>query len=120
MIDSKNMNWQMLAVFAMGAYIVYSSQQPATPKPDDTIPVVNMPITKVLDGVYKQDRTDRLQVLKELSAKDFASDKSKLDWYNTEATARRIKTNTPFTDRVAEAIFGQRLAELIRQLESGR
>jgi hypothetical protein len=102
------------------AYFMFANQtstNPPTPEPDR--PKVES-ISKVLDAVYKKDRTDRIAVLKELSERQFENDKAKLDWYNAEATKRRIETNTPFTDRVGEAIFGNTIAELVKQLEAGR
>ena len=108
--------WVAVAVLA---FLLYRGQAPSNePKPDAPKPTVT--ISKVLDGVYKQDRSDRLKLLKELSTKQFANDKAKLDWYNGESTSMRIATNTPWTDRVAEAIFAEAVADLAKQLEAGR
>jgi len=110
--------WIAVAVLA---FLLYRGQATTVePKPDVPKPAPTVSISKVLDGVYKQDRSDRLKLLKELSTKQFANDKAKMDWYNGESTALRIQTNTPWTDKVAEAIFNEAVAELAKQLEAGR
>lgn len=120
MSDAKQSNWQWIAVVAVLGYMLYSQQaKEPKPEPKPDVPVV-VTITKVLDGVYKQDRSDRLQLLKELSTKQFDNDKAKMEWYNAESTARRIQTNIPFTDRVAEAIFSDSVSDLVKQLEAGK
>ena len=114
---SKWLPWVAVAVMAYFMFANQTSTNPPTPEPDR--PKVES-ISKVLDAVYKKDRTDRIALLKELSERQFENDKAKLDWYNAESTKRRIETNTPFTDRVGEAIFGNTVAELVKQLEAGR
>ena len=109
-----------IAVGVLALLLLWRQVPPTDPKPDVPQPVPTATISKVLDGVYKQDRSDRLKLLKELSVKQFANDKAKLDWYNGESTTLRIQTNTPWTDKVAEAIFNEAVAELAKQLEAGR
>ena len=121
MNEQAKTNYWPWVVVALVGYVLYSQQAKVVdPKPDNPKPVPTVTISKVLDGVYKQDRSDRLKLLKELSEKQFDSDKAKLDWYNSEATVRRIQTNTPYTDRVAEAIFNDSVSKLAKELEAGR
>jgi len=116
-VKTNYLPWIAVAVLA---FLLYRGQLVSEPKPDVPQPAPAVSISKLLDGVYKQDRSDRLKLLKELSTKPFANDKAKLDWYNGESTALRIQTNTPWTDRVGEAIFNEAVAELAKQLEAGR
>ena len=116
MNNNNNLLPWVIAIAAVG-FVVYSLNKDA-PK-EDPKPKVES-INKVLDRVYKQDRSDRLQLLKELATKTFANDQEKLNWINEESTKRRIQTNIPYTDRIAEAIYENRLNELIKQMESGR
>ena len=117
-VKTNYLPWIAVAVLA---FLLYRGQSAISDaKPDVPSPAPTVSISKVLDGVHKQDRSDRLKLLKELSTKPFANDKAKLDWYNGESTALRIQTNTPWTDRVGEAIFNEAVAELAKQLEAGR
>ena len=117
MNSNDNMLPWIIAIAAIG-FLIYNAKKDAPPQ-DEPRPRVES-INKVLDRVYKQDRSDRLQLLKELSTKTFANDQEKLNWINEESTKRRIQTNIPYTDRIAEAIYENRLNELIKQMESGR
>ena len=116
MNNNNNLLPWVIAIAAVG-FVIYSSKKDV-PK-EDPKPKVES-INKVLDRVYKQDRSDRLQLLKELATKTFNSDQEKLNWINEESTKRRIQTNVPYTDAVATAIFENRLNELVKQMESGR
>jgi hypothetical protein len=119
MSEAKQASYLPWIAVAVLGYMLWSNQTKLPdPKPDPKPDAIS--ITKVLDGVYKQDRSDRLQLLKELSTKQFDSDKAKMEWYNAESTRRRIQTNTPFTDRVAEAMFSDSVADLVKQLEAGK
>lgn len=117
MNDKNNLLPWIIAIAAVG-FVIYQSKKDAPPK-EDPKPKVES-INTILNKVYKQDRADRLQLLKELSTKTFANDQEKLNWINEESTKRRIQTNIPYTDKVAEAIYENRLNELIKQMESGR
>lgn len=117
MNNNDNLLPWVIAIASVG-FVIYSTKKDSAPQ-DEPRPRVES-INKVLDRVYKQDRSDRLQLLKELATKTFNSDQEKLNWINEESTKRRIQTNIPYTDAVATAIFENRLNELIKQMESGR
>ena len=119
-MNSEKDFWKIAAIVAVCyfGYLFYQKQKDA-PKPEPEKPTTES-VSKVLDKIYKQDRADRLAVLKELSAKQFATDQEKLKWINEESAKRRIETNIPYTDRVAEAIFENKIQDLIKELERGR
>lgn len=119
MSDTKQpWNWQTVALIALAGYVVWTNWKP---KADDVErPVVVESISKVLGKAYDADRKSKIAILKGVSANDFANDESKLNWINSEAEKRRGEDFKAFSDRMAEAIFDGKTAEMAKQLEAGK
>jgi len=114
-MSDKQTNWLPWVLVAALAYFAFLRQPqvgPVEPKPE---PVLT--ITQVLDKCYEADRLSKIAVLKGIASSEFASDKAKLDWINSESETRRIADFQPYTNRVAEAIDAGKTTELAEQLE---
>jgi len=116
MSDAKQNNWLPWVLVAALAYFAFVRQPqvgPVDPKPE---PVLT--ITQVLDNCYQADRLSKIAVLRGIGATEFASDRAKLDWINSESETRRIADFQPYTNRVAEAIDAGKTTDLAEQLEN--
>lgn len=113
---TKETNWLPWVVAAVLAYFAFVNKQPSVdpvvPQPQPT-----QSISKVLDSCYAADRLSKIAVLKGIGTTEFPTDKAKLEWINSESEKRRIADFQPYVDRVAEAIFAGKTAELTKALE---
>lgn len=111
-------NWQTVALIALVGYVVWTNWKPKSEDVDR--PIVVESISKVLGKAYDADRKSKIAILKGIAANEFASDEAKLNWINSEAEKRRIEDFKAFADRMAEAIFDGKTAEMAKQLEAGK
>jgi hypothetical protein len=117
MTETKQPNWLPWAIVAGLAYFAFVRQpvQPVDPTPQ---PVQS--VSKILDAAYKADRVSKIAILKEIGTREFASDKAKLDWINSESEKRRIADFQAYVNQVAEAIDKGMTKELAERLEAGK
>ena len=109
---SKWLPWVAVAVLAYFVFNKQPSADPVAPQPQPT-----QSISKVLDSCYAADRLSKIAVLKGIGTTEFPTDKAKLEWINSDSEKRRIADFQPYVDRVAEAIFAGKTAELAKALE---
>ena len=117
MSETKQPNWLPWAIVAGLAYFAFMRQpvQPVDPTPQ---PVQS--VSKILQEAYKADRVSKIAILKEIGTREFASDKAKLEWINSESEKRRIADFQDYVNQVAEAIDKGTTKELAERLETGR
>ena len=72
----------------------------------------------ILGECYEADRASTVAILRDMAGREFASNDAAGDFWNEQATAKRIEDFTPKTDAVAEAIFGGTLSELADSWEA--
>jgi hypothetical protein len=111
---SKWLPWVAVAVLA---YFVFNKQPSVDPVVPTPTPQPTQSISKVLDSCHAADRLSKIAVLKGIGATEFPTDKAKLEWINSESEKRRIADFQPYVDRVAEAIFAGKTADLAKALE---
>lgn len=122
MSETKQTNLQswIIAGLVVVVAIYHFKASDNADKPIDPQPQPSQSVSKILDAAYKADRIDKLEILKGISSGNFANDKAKLEWINSESEKRRMQTFQAYTAIVAEAIESGKTDDLAAQLESGR
>lgn len=118
MSDTKQSNWQWIAVVALLGYMLYSQQTKVEPKPDPKPDVVAVSPSKTLDACYLADRSSKLEILKGIAAAKDATDEQKLKQFNDQSEAKRVKDFQPYLDIVGDALANEKLDELISKLQA--
>ena len=119
MSETKQPNWLPWILVAGLAYFAFM-RQPVRPVDPQPKPQPVQSVSKILDAAYKADRVSKIAILKAIGTREFASDKAKLEWINSESEKRRIADFQAYVNQVAEAIDKGKTKELAERLEAGR
>ena len=116
-MSDKQPNWLPWAIVAGLAYFAFTRQpvQPIDPQPQ---PVAS--VSKILDAAQKQDRANKIAILKEYNRESHASDDAAKKWFSDESTKRYDAAMKAYADIVGQALFENRTKELAERLEAGK
>ena len=117
MSETKQPNWLPWAIVAGLAYFAFVRQpvQPVDPTPQ---PVQS--VSKILDTAQKQDRANKIAILKEYNRESHASDEAAKKWFSDESTKRYDAAMKAYADIVGQALFENKTKELAERLEAGK
>lgn len=88
--------------------------------PNELVGPVPPSPTDPLSIVYRQDRIDKVTVLREMAGKTFATDPEQAEWHNTQIHTKALAAYQTYVDAVAEAIVAGKVKELADQLEKAK
>lgn len=111
-------NWLPWLVVAGVLYFAFV-RQPAV-QPIDPHPQPSQSISKVLDAAQKQDRLNKIAILKEYNRDNHASDEAAKRWFSDESDKRYQAAMKAYADEVGKALFENKTKELAERLEAGR
>lgn len=119
-MSDKQPNWLPWAIVAGLAYFAFV-RQPAQPiVPDDNKPQPVQSVSKVLEAAQKQDRLNKIAILKEYNRDSHASDEAAKKWFSDESERRYNAAMQAYADIVGQALYDNKTKELAERLEAGR
>jgi hypothetical protein len=120
MSETKQPNWQPWAIVGALAYFAFMRQPVQPVDPDDNKPQPVASVSKILDAAQKQDRANKIAILKEYNRESHASDEAAKNWFSNESTKRYDAAMKAYADIVGQALYDNKTKELAERLEAGR
>jgi hypothetical protein len=119
-MSEKQPNWLPWILVAGLAYFAFVRQPVQPVVPDDNKPQPVQSVSKILDAAQKQDRANKIAILKEYNRESHASDEAAKKWFSDESTKRYDAAMKAYADIVGQSLFDNKTKELAERLEAGR
>jgi len=119
-MSDKQPNWLPWVIVAGLAYFAFMRQPAVEPINPDVKPQPVASVSKILDAAQKQDRLNKIAILKEYNRESHASDEAAKKWFSDESTKRYDAAMKAYADIVGKALFDNKTKELADRLETGR